>query len=498
MPDPVPTAERLLARLTVPAEADNLPAVLDLVRDLAARQGLTVREVERLAFVAEEACAGVVANAYPAGQPGNIDVILLRRPGQLVVAVEDQGMPADYQALQEGGFGLGEMLRRFLDGEIRCLNLGRHGNRVELVKKLPPAPLQADLAEQEAKRTAGAPPAAAEEPLTLRLLKADETLALVRCLYRCYGYTYDADYMYDPQRIRELQEAGLMRSFVVVNPAGEVVGHLALNLEAPGAVVGESAQAFVDPRYRGHGLLEKLKTLLKEYAHTHGIRGVYSEAVTVHPYSQKGNLALGAHETGLLLGYVPATVSYRQIKESQKQRQAVVLFYLPAGDSPPQAVYPPPCHEALIRRVYERLGLPREVRATPGGPTDLPAAAQMDVKVRTDHNEAFLRVRRFGQDLEQQVHFRLRELCLERLDCIYLDLPLSDPETASACDRLEKLGLFFGGVIPEIADGDALRLQFLNNVAVDPSQIQLASDFGRELLAYVLRAKDSAPQVVFN
>jgi serine/threonine-protein kinase RsbW len=68
----------------------------------------------------------------------------------------------------------------------------------------------------------------------------------------------------------------------------------------------------------------------------------------------------------------------------------------------------------------------------------------------------------------------------------------------SACGQLEKLGFFFGGMIPEIANGDALRLQFLNNIAIDPGQIQLATDWGKELLAYVLQAQASAPQAVFS
>jgi serine/threonine-protein kinase RsbW len=493
------SAERVLARLTVPAEVENLSVILDLIRAQAARQGLDGREVERLAFVAEEACANVVENAYPPDQPGNLDVLLLRRPGQLVVAVEDQGLPADFQAL-EGGSSLAEMLRRVFDGEIRCLSQGRAGNRVELIKQLPAAPPSVEVAEQEGKQAAAAPPAHPDEALTIRPMRPDEAVALTRCLYRSYGYSYDADFMYDPDRIRELLESGLMRSFVAVNSGGEIVGHLALNLEQPAATVGESGKAFVDPRYRGHGLLEKLKTRLAADARARGMLGVYSEAVTIHPYSQKGNLAIGARETGLLLGYVPASVSYRQIRDVQRQRQAVVLFYLAVNEPLTRQVFPPLRHEGMVRRVYEHAGLPRAVRCASeeGPPAGLPAQALLDVAVRTDHNEAFLRVRQFGLDLERQVAFRLRELAEQRLDCVYLDLPLGDPATAFFAGKLENQGLFFGGVIPEIADGDALRLQFLNNVAVDAAQIQLASDFGKELLAYVLQARAAARQPVLG
>ena len=35
---------------------------------------------------------------------------------------------------------------------------------------------------------------------------------------------------------------------------------------------------------------------------------MFSEATAAHPYSQRANIELGAHETGFLLGWIPASV----------------------------------------------------------------------------------------------------------------------------------------------------------------------------------------------
>jgi serine/threonine-protein kinase RsbW len=109
----------------------------------------------------------------------------------------------------------------------------------------------------------------------------------------------------------------------------------------------------------------------------------------------------------------------------------------------------------------------------------------MSVNVRRDHNVAFLRVAEPGSDLTDLVRTRLRELCVHRVDCVYVDLPLSHPATQSV--RLDGLGFFFGCVIPEGADGggDVLRLQYLNNVEVEPGDVSTASPFGGELLALI-------------
>lgn len=46
---------------------------------------------------------------------------------------------------------------------------------------------------------------------------------------------------------------------------------------------------------------------------------MYSEATAAHPYSQVANIHLGATETGFLLGYIPAEVSYKKIDTKKNQ-----------------------------------------------------------------------------------------------------------------------------------------------------------------------------------
>ena len=60
-----------------------------------------------------------------------------------------------------------------------------------------------------------------------------------------------------------------------------------------------------------------------------------------------------------------------------------------------------------------------------------------------------------------------------------LDLPLSDPGAGQLCAKLEALGFFFAGIIPDIADDDVLRLQYLNEVEAEAESAQIASDFGK-------------------
>jgi len=74
---------------------------------------------------------------------------------------------------------------------------------------------------------------------------------------------------------------------------GEVVGHYALERNQPGPVA-EGGQAVVDPAHRGRKILDRLKMAALDHAREIGLAGVWADAVTVHTFTQKANLTLGA------------------------------------------------------------------------------------------------------------------------------------------------------------------------------------------------------------
>ena len=490
--------EKIVASVTVLASAALLPAVVDFVKRAAHQLGLNDTDAEHLGWAVETVCRNVIDRAYEPEEEGRYDVYVLRRPGQVVIAVEDRGLPFDFAPLQTGNeTALSDTLHRSFADEIRFINLGRRGNRVELIEHLPHADVREHLSEDEHHRNARAPAAPENTPLEVRMMRSEESFELSRCVYRSYGYSYDWDYIYYPDRIRELQESGLMCSCVAVTAEGEFVGHLALTLENPNSPVAEAGQAVVDPRFRGHQLFERMKTFLSERAKEWEMYGLYSEATAVHPYSQKGNLHLGANETGYLLGYIPSSVSYKKIgEEKEGRRGSVALFYMRVNPEPERDVYPPVAYREVAQQVIEHNGLRRTIKNASA--LKMSSSSQVSVKVRQDHNLAFLRVEEPGADLGELVRLRLRELCLHHLDCIYVDLPLSHPATVQAGARLRNLGFFFGGIIPEAYSGaiggDVLRLQYLNNIEIKAGDVYTASNFGRELLGLILRQRDTFHQ----
>ena len=484
-----PNPESTIARVAVADDPELVPTVVDFARSVTEQVGLEAEAARRLGQTLGEVCNNVIEYAFSPGEERPYEVEILRRPGRVVVAVEDMGLPFDYAHLGEvedqevfGG--------SFVD-EVRLLNLGRGGNRVELVKLLPHADIREHVSEDEHHRTVQAPAVPEDARYEIRPMLPEESPELSRCIYRSYGYSYDWDYVYYPERIRELQEGSLMRSYAAVTPGGEFVGHIALRVEHPEDLVGEAGQAVVDPRYRGHHLFPKMMTFMLEQARNDGMYGLYGEATAVHPYSQKGTLELGARETGFLLGYIPGSVSYKEMGEDMEGRRgSAALIYTRTNPEPERTVYPPATHRKVVQRIIEHNGLRRTFGS--GTVAEMPPSARVTVDVRRDHNLAFLRVEEPGADLQDLVRVWLHRLCLQRIDCIYVDLPLSHPAAQAAGARLHELGFFFGAVLPELRDGDVLRLQYLNEVEIRPEDVRTASDFGRELFEFVFESKKSA------
>jgi serine/threonine-protein kinase RsbW len=487
-------AALMLSDLSVPARTELVPPVVEFVSGVAQTTGLGTEDCLRLEGAVEEAAANVIQHAFAASDEGHIRVTMERLAGRISVRIYDLGLPADLSDIAKGkGVGIGSKVMHAFADEVRFHNLGHEGKCVELIKNLPYKSVEGYVDQT-------LPPGvekAAVPDVEIRFMRPDEAILLSRCIYFAYGYTYGSEYVYYPERTREMIESGLLASCIAISPEGDIVGHCALVFEHPDDRVAESAVAAVLPAFRGQHLFERLKTRLMEAARdglpTPGraprkLYGLYSEAATIHPYTQTVNLKLGCKETGILLGFAPSTMQFKKIEGGTRSiRQSGMMFYVRTTPEPHREVHVPRRHRGIVGEIYEQLGLDRAL-VDPLAGDDEASSAHVEVRARPEWGQAYISVREGGADLAEQVRAHLQAMRLQRLDCILLDLPLSHPRTALACDAIEALGFFFGGIQVEARpDGDVLRMQYLNNVVPDLEQMTVVSAFGQRLRDYVVK-----------
>jgi GNAT superfamily N-acetyltransferase len=330
--------------------------------------------------------------------------------------------------------------------------------------------------------------------VNFRTLGPDEGTVLTGAIEAAYGKTYDVRWVYDPAEVASRLAAGTYVSCVAETPDGELLCHEGMSLAAAGDAVGHSGQAVTMPAARGQHLFTRTKRFLMDWARERGLAGMFSEATAAHPYSQRANLDLGAHETGFLLGWIPASVTNDAAADERRgRRQSAALFYTKLNDGHERDVYAPERHREIVGRTLELCELRGTLAEVPAE-TTLAERTELEVEVDRDHNLALLTVRVPGADLETVIAAERRHLFHRAgLDAIYVDLPLETPATALVADHLERLGVSYAGVFPNRrTDGDVLRMQSLHRVRVKADDIAVASDHGRELLSYVLADADRA------
>lgn len=479
------TPEQEIASLRILPEGKYLSAIVDVVSDIAEANGISKKETKNLDKVLVEIFENIVKYGFQGDTSKPIEVAIFKRLHTLVVSLQDRGLPFDYENLEQGG---DERFKSYLSkdyaDQVHFYTLGNRGNRAEIVKNLPATDIRDEMNISEHHNQLKVEAVDPDTEIKIDIFKQSKVNELVRLVYKCYGYTYANEFMYYPEQIEARLKANVMSSCGAYSNDDELIGHLALNFSKPGAKVGEAGEAVVDPRYRRHGIFPKMKTYLMEHAASIGVVGVYGEAVTVHPFSQKGSLELGSCETGFLLGYSPGTVSFQNISEQEKsRRQSIALMYTPILKSNPVKVYVPEVYQEVIETIYSRIGFERElISENKNSKYSEKGNGYLTVSIRSDHNQGLITIDGYGKGTLEEIHFHLKQLCLQRIDCIYVDLPINKRGAGYIASRLRQLGFFFGYVIPEYSDSDILRLQYLNNVEISKEDIQTASEFGQYLL----------------
>jgi serine/threonine-protein kinase RsbW len=327
--------------------------------------------------------------------------------------------------------------------------------------------------------------------VTFRFLGPDEGYVLTEAIEAAYGTTYDVRWVYDPVEVGARLADGRYVSCVAETTSGDLLCHEGMSLAAAGDAVAHSGQAVTLEAARGQHLFTRTKRVLMDWGQERGLAGMYSEATAAHPYSQKANIELGAHETGFLIGWIPASVDNDAAVAKTARRNSAALFYTKLNDGHDRRVYAPERHHEIVGQTLALCQL-RGTLAQPSPDFELPERTELHTEVDADHNLALLTVTTPGADLEEVLAAERRHLFDDgALDAVYIDLPLDTPATALVADHLERLGVSYSGIFPNSrADGDVLRMQSLHRVRVKADDVAVASDHGRELLDYVLADLD--------
>lgn len=442
-------------------------------------------ELKHIELIVEEALIAIISNSFSDDLIGYIDISVSYKTGKFILSFHDNGIPIDFETLETSKDSfLSIILIKHLANEFNLINLGNEGKILEIIKYINNENIDEVIKETKIKVTEKK-----TDIKEIRLLKQNEVLGLSRLAFSVYGYTYTSDFYY-PDRIREMMENGLLVSAVSINSRDEVVGNLSLIFKKRDSKVADSGAAMVHPDYRGCNLFERLKLFLSSYAKENNLYGIYSEATTIHPYTQKGNLNIGAKVIGIMLAYINQNVTFKEIYDKKQEvRQTSVQFFLKTNKEPHRKVFVNEKFSEIIKQIYASLEYDREVvTVDDDGDTDsVYEHTHYTISIKPDFNVAEIYIEKLGRDVSSIINYNLHQLCLKKYDVIYLHFPIMEAFAGKLIEQVNNKGFLFSGIIPEFSNGDIIKMQYLNNVLIKPEEITLVDDFSRQLLNLILK-----------
>ena len=487
------------SRLSIPNAPFYIEPACRYAAAVAGQIGFNDLQAQDISAGLHCALTALLRYSFEPNEPAWVELVSERIPAGLRLSLRDQGLPLSPADSDGGDAGADSPLyglNAYFD-EVRFQNRGRDGKEIILSKHLPDPSITDDVAgcawDSSEIPDSGLDHTRSETHCTVRRLKPSEAHEVSKAVYQAYGYSYPHDYVYYPEKIAELNRRGDIFSAVAVAENHEIAGHCSLKRWEENPRIAEMAQGVVKPRFRSQGCFARLTEYLIDAARGQGLIGIFGEAVTTHPYSQKTALQFGLRDCALFLGLIPAAADFKGLggRPGDRGSMLVQFRYLETPASMP--VYAPLSHRAMIAGIFANLGRAPDWR-TPPPEAERPAAAEAAVTVKLSRslNLARIRIDRYGRNVVELLREQTRALCRQKWDAIHLLLDLSDPATAHFANRFEALGFFFAGVLPcGLPAGDALLLQHLNHLAVSYESIQTESAFAGRLADYVRRCDPS-------
>jgi len=495
--------------IRIPNDPKYATAAAIYVSEIAKMIGMHAQDLKSLENGITEAITALIGYSFEPGEKENLEIRCERTPAGLQVSLRDRGLPFGTAAmdspapetLSADGPDMGEpvfRLKEYFD-EIQFLNLGPQGKELVLIKQLKNKSITdyyaaCDL-EPYAPPRPPIPASAAQMQCRVRQMAPTDAPEVSKTIYKTYGYTYPHDYVYYPEKIVALNNSGQIFAAVAIAAEDQIAGYGVFQAWEENPQIVEMAQGVVKPEFRSLGCFRQITRYLLDRAKSLGIKGAFGEAVTNHTISQHTVHGFGFRDCALRLGLDPPGIVFKGMDEKIPYRVSLLVNFL-FLQPPPDAlsIYAPPHHRDMLAAIYTELGLAPEIKTIVLAEAKRARSKSVfKIKMVGSMNFARIMVPRCDHHIGEALKIKVKELCLKKTEILNLYLNLSDPLTCIYTAQFEKLGFFFAGILPGgFADGDALILQYLNNVSIDYDAIRVKSALARKLLAYI---KERDPNV---
>lgn len=514
------------AKITIPNRSEYLSIAQSFVSNMAQKVGFNkIDFLKQIEIALEEAFINVIKHAFEKDERSTFDIICVELSIGLKIIIKEKGLPFDpnlfpkYRLPKQSNVaedlknfnaeGLGLHLMKNLMDEVSFHNLGAEGKEIHLLKYLPGINIEEyKLKRSEAKKQIEGTLDNWEEEsgsgqvevikekinFSVRRMRPEEAVEVSKGAYKSHGYTFFDENIYFPDKLVELNKKEQLISIVAVDEKDKFMGHVAFFYPYLGANIAELTFAFVNPEYRGQGCLKNLTECLFTTPKKYPLVGAYAYSVTNHLFTQKALIKYDFLDCGIELATSPSSWHFKGIEGDHSQRITVALSFRYVVAPLPLKLYLPEHHQEMIKKLYNNIKVKNhEYLVNKSTSLDFKMEnSELEVVLHREEGSVEIFIFKYGSNILKEIKTLLRNLCVQQMSSVTLFLNLGDPITAIITREFEKMGFFFSGILPACGIGDALILQYLNNVNFDYSKVQLLTDIAKETLSYIKKCDPNA------
>ncbi len=312
--------------------------------------------------------------------------------------------------------------------------------------------------------------------------RPEDAEGIVRLVRSVYGPHYPIALFYDPKALTDANREGRYLSFVARTNSGEIIGVNHLFPSTPNPVLLECGVGMVHREYRGAGVnTQILQYIYEVFVPEHPyIETVFGEAVCNHLFQHRLMRRFCFIETAVELALMPAAA---YSKEQSAFGRVATLDCFRSYQKKPHRVFLPEPYADMLQAITVRLDDARETTASIES-IPISESSVIDMQVFDFAQVARITVRSIGPDFEKVFDALERDAIERNALVLQTWLNLGTPWVGKAVEMLRDRGYFFGGLLPRWFDTDGLLMQKLR---CNPNyeEIQLLTDFSKELLAYI-------------
>lgn len=485
------------AQFHLKTDEQIIDPVCDFTYSWCLNSGLKDDSAVRFTVAVSELITNIILFAFPHESKAYVDLEFRHNNQSVELIVREVGEPFDpdrhrynsREALSSGNFeGAGSLLMDEFSDEFLFINKGKEGKEFRLSKKIDGRSRPIDeLLEQVAWKQPRLP----QEPergMTPRQLKYSvqqiqpaDAEDISKVIYRTYNYSYTKEDMYYPKRIEQAVLGKERLGVIARNDQGEPIGYFAV-FKTEDSNIAEVGEAVVSPDFRRQGVMSRMMQQLIEIAQKRKLSALFGKAVTIHTASQKVNARFGFKTIALMLAETTDVV-YKGFDEEYPQPVSVVLDYLPIQLPDFKKIYLPNRYKDLILETCSWLGM--KVEDVEPGRHTLAKKSEIDLSIDYVRLTAQIRVVQYGQDFQSVLSEMTQSLQQQKLNAVYLDLPLENPSTPDQFREMDSLGYIYCGLAPLFYRNMIfLRLQKVF-VSLDLTLIDLFTESGKKIKSVI-------------